>query len=144
DGRQEFVGSDARRAQAAIADAARAPKAALRAGCEINGKLLVHLDSLPAGSDRADLLLAITEGGLTSPVSRGENRGRSISHTAVVRKLTSMGEARAGTAVEPAVKLNKDWRRENVAAVVLVQERRTMRILGAARVMLAGCPGWTD
>ncbi|MGH9661985.1 MAG: DUF1223 domain-containing protein, partial [Bryobacteraceae bacterium] len=73
DGRQEFVGSDARRAQAAIANAARAPKASLRAGCEINGKLLVHLDSLPAGSDRADLLLAITEGGLTSPVSRGEN-----------------------------------------------------------------------
>jgi len=41
--------------------------------------------------DSAEVLLAITESGLRSSVSRGENAGRRLSHTAVVRKLMALG-----------------------------------------------------
>ena len=41
------------------------------------------------------MLVALTEDDLSSVVRRGENGGRTLSHVAVVRKLESLGIARA-------------------------------------------------
>jgi len=89
DGRTEFVGSDAARADRVIADAARQPKAAVRLSLA-QGRLQIRVAPLPRRGVSADVLLAITENSLESNVSRGENAGRRLRHIAVVRRLIQL------------------------------------------------------
>ncbi len=138
DGQAQFVGSDEDAARAAIARAARQPKAQVllaRAG----DTLSVRVDHLPASvkNDPAEVLLAVTEGGLSSSVGGGENAGRRLGHSAVVRQLTPLGTVSGGVfTAAPSVKPASGWRRENLSAVVFVQERGSRRIVGAAEVGL--------
>jgi hypothetical protein len=142
DGRLEFVGSDARQAGAAIAHANPEPKATVRLTPRPGGVLEVRVENLPPVSkgDATEVLLAITEDNLSSSVSRGENKGRTLHHTGVVRRLTVLGQATPqhspAFSAEPVVALEKTWKRENLRAVVLVQERTSLRILGAASAPL--------
>ncbi len=146
DGQAEFVGSNAAKAREAVARAARAPKAevglafaAKSAGEPI--KLKVKVEQVPAISDRdvAEVLFAITESNLSSQVSRGENSGRKLSHTAVVRELRALGavdEATKSFSGETSVVIADGWKRDHLRAVVIVQERAHRRILGAAALGL--------
>ena len=148
DGRAQFVGSDSGRARKAIASAARDSKAAVtvslasedtRAG---SITLDVRAERLPSVSegDSAEVLLAITESGLRSSVSRGENAGRRLSHTAVVRKLTALGsvasQGGAQFVAKPVVQIPRGWKRDSLKAVVFVQERTSRRVLGVAAAPL--------
>ena len=45
--------------------------------------------------DRADIIIALTEDHLKTDVKRGENQGRTLWHTAVVRVMQPIGEATA-------------------------------------------------
>jgi hypothetical protein len=86
------------------------------------------------------IMLAVTESNLRSSVSRGENAGRSLTHTGVVRQLTVLGQVPsrndATFSAEPVVKLARGWKRENLRVVVFVQERASHRILGGAQLSL--------
>lgn len=152
DGRAEFVGSNMGIASDAITKAARAAKATVqitRAGGPPEAQaaavpLQVRIENLPPvdGDDTVEVLLAITEDDLRSDVSRGENSGRVLKHTAVVRRLSVIGsikppEGKPFTAT-PAVDLASEWRRENLRAVIFVQGRESRRVLGAAAIRLAG------
>jgi len=149
DGRDEFVGADWNKAREAITRAARLPKAKVKllaasSSNETNKdlKLSIHINDIPqiTTGDTADVLLAITESNLRSEVSRGENAGRYLRHTAVVRSLSVLGNVSAGQQsfeAEPTASLNVGWQRDNLRAVVLVQERRTRRVLGAAALGLS-------
>ena len=139
DGKAEFVGSDDDRAASAIASAARLPKADVSLTRTGTGTLSVQVDHLPASvkSDPAEVVLAITEDGLSSSVGGGENSGRHLDHSAVVRRLTGLGVVSGGTfTASPTVTLNQGWRRGNLHAVVFVQERASRRIVGAAQIAL--------
>lgn len=148
DGRAEFAGGNSGRAFDAIEQAARAPKAEVllsRADAQREAdapvRLGVRVEKLPklTDGDAADVLLAITEGGLSSDVSRGENSGLKLTHTGVVRRLTKLGELGAGAfSAETDVMVDKGWRRENLRAVVFLQERGSRRVVGAATVKLFG------
>ena len=136
DGRAQFVGSDEDAARAAIARAARLPKADVELTRSAGSDTLsVRVGRLPDGvrNDPADVVLAITEDGLSSSVGGGENAGRHLDHAAVVRQLTVLGTTSGGafTAASP-VKLG--GRRRH--AVVFVQERNSRRIVGAAQTDL--------
>ncbi len=62
DGKTQFVGSDSQKALRAIAEAAKAPKAAVGLRCGGSpSSLAVQIDNVP-GAD-ADVALAITENG---------------------------------------------------------------------------------
>jgi hypothetical protein len=150
DGRDEFAGSHMERARAAIATAAKAPKANIQLASSQDSntppsravKLSVHVSDLPrlTGGDTAEVLLAITENNLRSEVARGENAGRYLRHSAVVRELTALGEIGTNQnsfEAEPMVSLDKGWQRDNLRAVAFVQERGTRRVLGAAVVGLS-------
>ena len=149
DGGSQFVGSNAGKAREAISKAARDPKAEIiikplnQAG-RPQGEILldIRVADLPDRSKggTGDVILAITESGLRSNVSRGENAGRKLTHTAVVRKLTSLGVVDASGSFSGVVsaKLEKDWARNNLKAIVFVQERTGRRVLGAAAASLAG------
>lgn len=150
DGQVEFVGSSESRARRAIARAAGAPKAPVHLGWasdpggENTAVLEVSIGKMEAATagDTAEVFLAVTEGGLHSDVKRGENAGRQLDHFAVVRELRGIGKANpvAATAftAQTAVKASPEWRRENLRAVVFVQERRSRRVLGAAGIPLIG------
>jgi hypothetical protein len=140
DGRAEFVGSREGQAREAIREASRQPKAAV--SLQKTGKdaaFSVKISGMPAVSagDTAEVVFAVTESGLLSNVSRGENAGRRLTHTAVVRSLETIGEV-SGKEFQatrsPA--LDKSWRQANLRVVALVQERRSRRILGAATAPL--------
>jgi hypothetical protein len=92
--------------------------------------------SIPTGvviRERADVIVAITEDQLTSDVQRGENRGRLLKHSAVVRSLTALGSL---TAINPfsgatSIPTVPSWVTRNLTVVAFVQERQGRRILGA-------------
>ncbi|MFP5261031.1 MAG: DUF1223 domain-containing protein [Blastocatellia bacterium] len=149
DGRAEFVGSDAGEASRAIAAALETPRATVTVTRAADAParaaaipLAVRVEALPAisSNDQADVLLAVAESGLRSEVSRGENSGRSLTHTGVARRLSRIGSIdsrRAGSfEARPVVALEKAWKRENLRAVVFVQERASRRVLGAASLAL--------
>lgn len=146
DGRTQFVGSNSSRASSAIATAARDPKAEMTVTLAKRPTSLadevpidIHVANLPSVSagDTAELMLAITESGLRSNVSRGENSGRKLTHTAVVRKLAGLGSLTGSFNSETTVRIEKQWNRSSLKVVVFVQERASRRVLGATSVSLA-------
>ncbi len=149
DGQIEFVGSNLNKAREAIAKAARASKADVqitaRAGAGKDSlaiRLSVSVTNVPQinRGDVAEAILAITEDNLSSNVSRGENVGRKLAHSGVVRELRALGGIDAATnsfAGETTVVIADGWKREDLRAVVLVQERAHRRVLGAAALQLA-------
>jgi hypothetical protein len=147
DGSAEFVGSNWNKAVAAIAQAARAPKANLQITMAQKKadvvSLQVHVSDLPAvtAGETIDLILAVTENDLSSNVLRGENAGRRLNHKTVVRQLTLIysSEAKPGASfsAESTVALIKGWNVENLRAVAFAQERNSRRMIGAGSVKLA-------
>jgi hypothetical protein len=146
DGRSELVGSDARAAARAIERARTAPHGSISIEAPVSGaangaavRVFVTASNLPPVSrgDHADVVLAITEDRLSSDVKRGENRGRVLTHAAVVRLLTTIGEATAALAsARGEVQLASDWNREHLNIVAFVQERRSRRIVAAGTTPL--------
>jgi hypothetical protein len=99
------------------------------------GKLVGNADK-----DSAEVWLAITESGLASSVNAGENAGKDLHHASVLRSLRKIGVAKSGSdsafqGVTHA-KFKSDWKRQNLQVVVFLQEKKSMRILGAASIPL--------
>lgn len=136
DGRTEFVGSDEAQASAAIARAAHLPKAQVLVSPGTQaGVYAVSVRGLPtlARGESAEVYFAVTEDNLRSHVRGGENRGRTLTHVAVVRSLEKIGEMRAGEtfAVQHRAPLGSG-RGGSRNVLVFVQELASRRVLGAA------------
>jgi len=91
---------------------------------------------------KADVYLAVAEEGLQGDVKAGENKGRTLQHAAVVRSLekigTISGKDKSPFSADPRVKLKSDWKKPNLRIVVFVQDRKNMRIVGAASTKVTG------
>ncbi len=141
DGKTQFVGSDEDLARKAISAAAHTPKANVNLAQSGPQSLTVRVDHLPVSvqNDPADILLAVTEDGLASSVGGGENSGRHLVHSAVVRSLQVLGRTSGGVfTATPTVTRTAGWKRGRLHAIIFVQEHRSRRIVGAAEVGLAG------
>lgn len=147
DGRAQFVGSNSSKAREAIAGASRDSKTRVdvslasydQRAASITLDVRAERPLSAPGSGSAEVLLAIAESGLRSSVSRGENAGRRLNHTAVVRKLVTLGpvDSRGSQFVaRPLIQIDKSWKLDNMKAVVFVQERTSRRVVGAASVAL--------
>jgi hypothetical protein len=143
DGRVQFVGSDPRSAEKAVARAGEAPHASVVIDVQPRDPksvvVVASVDRLPAlgHGDRADVIVAVTEDHLLSNVTRGENRGRTLSHAAVVRSMTTIGQAGAGPSqLRAEVAIATDWKRDALHIVAFVQESRGRAILGSATARL--------
>jgi hypothetical protein len=145
DGQLERIGSDHDAVERAIKRAARATKAAIDIAIihrtDATLRLEVHVD-VPSDlfiHDTADLLVAVTEDNLITNVRHGENGGRTLKHSAVVRSLTTVGTLRAGertmsrTASTP---WDPNWKSADLRVIGLLQERTSRRIIGAGAVMI--------
>src|SRR5262249_30267826 len=103
-------------------------------------QLAIEVKAAASAGD-ATVLLAITEDNLTTKVGSGENNGRTLRHAAVVRELRSLGRLHnGGFQTSAPMKLEKDWKREDLRAVVFVQQGDAGKIQGAASVALVGQP----
>jgi hypothetical protein len=145
DGRLEGVGSDFGAIRKAVLEAAKIPKAMLtlsarRENDGVSIDLHVERAANMAPKEPADVTMAITEDRVVTEVRRGENRGRTLRHTAVVRSLMTVGELTPadGTLTESVSSaLGHEWKPENLRIVVFVQERQSRRIVGVGAVALA-------
>jgi hypothetical protein len=146
DGRTALVGSDAGAARRALERAANTPHGSVQIVAHDVDKaaapgrsaldVSVTTSDLPkiSGGDRADVVIAVTEDHLRSEVTRGENHGRVLTHAAVVRYLTTIGDAAGGAAstARAEVPIAADWQRAQLKVVAFVQERRGRAILASA------------
>jgi hypothetical protein len=128
DGRDELVGSDEGGLKRAVAAAARRPHAHVSLAASVSGAGTivprVDVTGVPADvKEKLRTLVLVTEDGLSSVVTRGENGGRTLHHDGVVRRLSSSVEI---TDVPPT------WRRDRLRVVALVQGEKSQRIFGAA------------
>ena len=116
------------------ADAAKKPKPAqVSLAWEGKSGLQVNVHSAPPL--KADVLLAITEDGLSTQVPKGENAGTTLHHAAVVRQLHEVGKLDNGTFEKMIdVALDPAWQPVNLKAAVLVQDPSSKKILGAGVV----------
>ena len=141
DGRAQCIGSDRRAVQHEIDAAARQPRASIRieVGNDDAGRVPVTVAvDVPQALQKhrsAEIIVLVAERGLTTDVRRGENRGRTLAHGAVVRAFTRAGtigpNALSSTATGTVV-IPPAWNRSNLRIVAFVQEPDTMRVLGAA------------
>jgi hypothetical protein len=142
-GQAELVGSREQQARQAIEGAAAGMRADVSLtpgplGKKGHAQFIVSVGTLTAskGGDAPEVWLAITEAGLHSNVTRGENAGEDLHHASVVRVLRKMGVADPGKEISfsssLSLPLDPAWNRRNLHAVVFVQEKSSRRIVGAA------------
>ena len=93
--------------------------------------LRVHVDTTgaPAGSV---LLLAVVQGGLGATPTAGENAGRKLAHSNVVRAARVLPVSTTDAVIDVPAGLDGAQSR----LIGLVQDERTMRVLGASQIDL--------
>jgi hypothetical protein len=138
-GALEFVGNDAGQARRTISQQASQLETAqvklVSAGAD---QLNIQVKGAAgSSSDKALVMLAITEDNLSTQVGGGENGGRTLHHAAVVRELRQVGTLQDGSFESTLpLKLQKDWKRNDLRAVVFVQNGPSGKIEGASSVAL--------
>ena len=146
-GQTQFVGSDMNRAYQEIGAAAQSASTLVNLETNPNSHdpdlldLSVQVNnSKTAKWHDSNVYLAVTERGLTTFVQGGENSGRTLRHSSVVRSFGVIGRVNPqganGGQLVSTLRLPREWKRENLRAVVFVQERDTYRITGASVVDL--------
>jgi hypothetical protein len=148
DGRVGLVGSRAVEAQVAIRAARDAPRVPVRLEVASHPNSRVVEVAAEIGPDRpavaAEALgvwLAITESGLVTDVRAGENMFRRLRHTGVVRHFERIDtvpadSVRDGLSAHARLRLDEAWNRDRLHAVVFLQERTSLRIVGAAQAVV--------
>jgi hypothetical protein len=138
DGRIQFVGSNLGEASKAILEAAKSPKANIETALS-DDTLQIKITGTPKHED-ASVFLAVAENNLASSVKSGENAGKNLAHTSVVRELRPIGklEAKSDTFEQQiAVAQNPQWKTENLSYVIFIQENESRKIIGTAKISAA-------
>lgn len=144
DGRSQFVGNNARAAEAEVQKAEHGAKTEVAIAPGRPDALGARQFAVSVGKlegnqsdDVAEIWLAVTEDGLHSSVRRGENAGHVLQHVATLRSLRKIGEAEASGAStsftgDTVVKFDSHWDVEKLHVIVFVQKKKSREILGAA------------
>lgn len=148
-GHSQFVGNDPQEAEIEIEKAASSVKTDVTItpgspDAKGSQRFTVSVGKLARNTpgDVAEVWLAVTEDGLHSSVSLGENAGHVLHHVATLRSLHKIGVANTSGAVsytgDPVVKFNSHWGLEELHVMVFVQEKKSREILGAASTKIKG------
>lgn len=136
DGREAVIGSERDAVFAAIRAAAHRehlPVHITAHGGDGTVRLTMDLPAAPRNAEKIQVFAAITEGGLSSVVSRGENRGRTLHHAAVARTVKGVGFLTGNNSTLGAqIEIDRSWRPVSLTAVVWIQGVRSRRVYGAA------------
>ncbi|HEX4780227.1 MAG TPA: DUF1223 domain-containing protein [Usitatibacter sp.] len=123
--------SDARAVEAALASIAGKPAAAritlTSAPAGSSGIEGTASMELPRAAGDAVLFVALTQDGLSSRVTAGENRGERLEHRAVARGFATQRGASVAFRFTP----QPDWDLSRMSLVAFVQDTRTGHVLQA-------------
>jgi hypothetical protein len=143
DGRLELVGSDERRALAAIANAAKTAKLPVSISAvhlETPGVVSLHVNAgqLPSSfaTASAEVWIAAADESDESQVSRGENAGRNLKHIAVLRSLTRAGAVDRAGEFSRDVRININQGSAAGLRLVAIIQEPAGRVLGVASARL--------
>ena len=87
----------------------------------------VSAEALSASRGDLALVVALTQNGLSSQVTAGENRGERLEHHFVVRDLAVIPSLKGSFAFKPKA----DWNLERMSVVAFVQDTKSGRVLQA-------------
>ncbi len=143
DGEADCVGSNEKRVRREIerarsrADdgeltlAVRSAASADRLALEIGARVL-----RAAPGETWDVMVALFEDDLVTPVPRGENGGRTLENSRVVRALAKAfslpAEAGAERSQRWEIDLGEGWKRSDLGVAAFLQDPESMRVHGAA------------
>jgi hypothetical protein len=136
DGSEAVAGNDGDLIRRTIGSAGGRPHLAVGLSARVVGdrlRMTMDLPAAPPNAEKIQVVAAITEDGLSTVVRRGENRGHTLRHAAVVRQLQRLGPltGEAGL-VESQLQLAKAWARPALKAIVWLQGAKTRQVYGAA------------
>ena len=134
DGHLQASGNNPSQVQQFLLQAAKASKpATVTLHLAAPDKLQINVENTSRA--KMDVLLAITEDDLSTNVRAGENGGRTLTHSAVVRDLHKVGST-SDEKFEKVVNLpdKSDWKKPDLRAIILVQNSNSGEILGAAQL----------
>ncbi len=103
-------------------------------------RVSTHIDVSGATGAPLDVMLAISESGLSTRVGRGENGGRTLESDFVVRRLEELSSLRDPSGnhdVSRLVTIDKSWNPAKLRFVVFLQEPKSRWIFGAATASLS-------
>lgn len=146
DGKVQFIGSDRDEAIEAISNASRMSKAKIRiqpispanSSAHNSVSFAVQVENIPlkGAKQKGRVFLAVTENNLQSNVAGGENSGRNLKYSAVVRELKMIGrldaKPDASFLARPTIRISREWKRNDLRAVVFIELQGSHEILGAA------------
>jgi hypothetical protein len=93
----------------------------------------------PVRRPRTGLLLALYENRLANRITAGENRGRTLHHDYVVRRLLGpfpLGESEVRAHFEQEIALDPAWKAADLGVAAFVQERTSGEVLQALALPL--------
>ncbi len=140
DGQFEEIGSDVTAVRRAIAKAAHVPKAAVSMAASpadaghLRVQVQVEVPPEVTVRGKADVVIAVTQDHLATDVQHGENRGRKLTHSAVVRSLMAVGSLTPPSrtvATTVTVPVAAEWKTSDLRIIGFLQERESRRIIGA-------------
>ncbi len=135
DGQTEFVGNNSGKAVTSIMAAANLSKASIELA--MNENLLKINISEISKIENATVFAAVAEDKLSTSVKRGENSGRVLEHSSVVRQLKTIGVISGASSTfsgELDLPIQPNWKKENLKIIVFVQENNTRKILGVNQI----------
>jgi len=139
DGTYAFVGSSSRSANQAFSKALNAPKVPVHlSSIALDGtsRLHAHIETgaVPTSFDSSEteVYLAVALNRAESHVVNGENGGRILAHTAVVRNLAKIGTLRSGQSFmqDIELKVQPGTDADNLRLIAFLQEPHQGRVLG--------------
>jgi len=144
EGAVQMVGSRETDLRSAVAARAARPAAVLAVRVfPVASGVRVDVDVERAGAvleKKLDLMVAVFETGLVTPVKGGENGGRTLRNDDVVRDLSKAGRLAAGGPARAAqsveIPLGKEWNRDALGVAAFLQDPSSLEIFGAARTLV--------
>lgn len=134
DGAAQFTGSQFDTAVNSIKESARAKKTFVEMAVD-NNNLKVDIADLPV-HDAANVWFVITEDDLQTEVKRGENSGKELPHTAVVREmelLDTLAENTRVFSVNHNFTIQPAWNKKNLSLIVFVQGQNSKNIFAVGK-----------
>jgi hypothetical protein len=131
-GAKSFTGSDKQKADAAIEEALLSPPTAglkIKVDSIISDTLYLRYDA--TNTDKNFLIrTAITEDGIVSKISAGENSNMTLSHDGVVRVFNSSELSKLSSQIK--IPLKKFQPGKKCELIVFIQHKQSMKVLAVA------------
>ena len=140
DGKAQEIGSDAPSVYEDIIQAAKVPKATVNiiaSGPTPHGDLKIKIDIVVptevAIPELCDVVIAITEDNMATHVRSGENGGKYLTYSGLVRKLLTAGSLKVSDrewSGATSVVMASDWKPSDLKVIGFLQGQEGRRVLG--------------